>query len=127
MPIAKISDGSWAVDGVPIYSPAEPAYDHEGLQSGDSGRAEDGYMIKEWVRTDVRNVELSYPYLTGQEKDWLLSLVQGRDFSFTYYDNGQQFISSAYCNKFSYKGYNRHRMADEGGVYKDVRFKIVEN
>lgn len=121
------TDGSWAVNGQPIYPPSDLSYGHEGLQAAGSGRAESGYMIKTWVRGDVRNVELEYRYLTGSEKQYLMDLMQGKDFSFTYYDGGVQSISSAYCNKTSYKGYRRRQFAEEGGLYKDFKIKIIEN
>lgn len=126
MPLGHYS-GSWAVDGVEIPSPTEISWGHEGLQTKDSGRAEDGYIYKEWVRDDVRYIDITYAYLTGQEKDFIWSCMRGRDFSFSYYDNGNQVISSAYCNKYTYGGYSRHMNADEGGRYKDIKFRVVEN
>lgn len=128
MPIGRIiGDGSWAVDGVEIPSPTDFSVGHEGIQSKESGRSEDGYTFKEWVRDDVRYVDMTYAYLTGVEKDAIWNLVRGHDFVFDYYDNGPQEISSAYCNKFTYKGYSRRLNADEGGRYKDVKFRVVEN
>ena len=128
MPLGHyMGDGSWAVDGVEIPSPSEPDYGHEGLQTKESGRAEDGYAFKEWVRDDVRYIDITYPFLTGAEKDFIWGLMRGHDFTFNYYDNGRQVISSAYCNKYTYKGYSRHMNADEGGRYKDIKFRVVEN
>lgn len=129
MPLGHYTrDGSWAIDGEEIPSPtSEPEYGHEGLQSKESGRAEDGFTYKEWVRADVRYIDITYEYLTGAEKDRIWALMCGHDFVFNYYDNGPQVISSAYCNKFTYKGYSRHMNADEGGRYKEIKFRVVEN
>ncbi len=130
MPVCKLSeDLAWAIDGVPIYIPGADGvdFDHEGLQSKQSGRAEDGYMIKEWIRRDVRNLTITYPYMTGDEKQLILDLIQGRDFSLDYWDGGPRTIASAYCNKVTYKGMSRGLYAAEGGLYKDVSFKIIEN
>jgi len=128
MPLGHYTgDLSWAVDGVEIPSPCEPDYGHEGLQTKESGRAEDGYTIKEWVRDDVRYIDITYPFLTGAEKDLIWGLMRGHDFTFNYFDNGRRVIESAYCNKYTYKGYSRHMNADEGGRYKDIKFRVVEN
>lgn len=121
------TEGRWAVGDSPIYPPSEIEYEHEGAVSSDSGRLEDGYMWKRWVRTDIRKLNLVYKALTGEEKDYLLQLMQGKDFAFTYYDNGVQEIASAYVGKCSYKGYSARQHASEGGLYTDVKINVVEN
>lgn len=126
MPIGRYT-GDWAIDGVAIPSPHEHIVGHEGLQTKDSGRAEDGYMVKEWVRDDVMYIDVTYKALTAAEKDALWALMRGRDFSFSYYDNGSRVIGSAYCNKFTYEPVNRHMNADEGGRVSNIKFRIVEN
>lgn len=128
MGIARLdTEGRWAVDGHAIYPPSEIEYEHESAVSSDSGRLEDGYMWKRWVRSDIRKINLVYKALTGEERDYLLGLMQGRDFTLTYFDNGVQVIDSAYVGKCNYKGYSARQHADEGGVYTDFKVGIVEN
>ena len=128
MGILKLdTEGRWAVDGHPIYPPSDIEYDHESAVSNDSGRLEDGYMWKRWVRSDIRKINLVYKTLTGEEKDYLLGLMQGRDFTLTYYDNGVRVIDSGYVGKSNYKGYSARRYAAEGGVYTDLKINVVEN
>jgi hypothetical protein len=69
MPIGRIvGDGSWAVDGTEIPSPTDFSVGHEGIQSKESGRDENGYTVKEWVRDDVRYVDMTYEYLTAARR-----------------------------------------------------------
>ncbi len=84
-------------------------------------------MWKRWVRRDIRKVSLTYNALTGAEKDYLRNLMQGKDFAFTYYDNGVQLISSGYVAKMTYKGHSTALYASEGGVYTDLKIDVVEN
>ena len=118
---------SWFVDSFEIPAPTDISFGHEGIQSKESGRAEDGYMYKVWVRDDVSYVDITYEALTGNEKDAIWFAMRGRDFMFTYYDNGTCTIGSAYCNKFTYDGYSRHICEDDGGLYRNISFRVVEN
>lgn len=121
------TEGRWAVDDTAIYRPSEIEYEHESAVSADSGRLEDGYMWKRWVRSDIRKLSLTYKALTGNEKDFLLQRMQGKDFKLTFFDNGAQTIDSCYVGKSSYKGYSSRLRASEGGVYTDFKISIVEN
>ena len=121
------TEDRWAVDGGPIYPPSEIEYEDEAAVSADSGRLENGYMWKQWVRGDVRKVNLIYHAITGAELHDLKSRMLGRDFSFTYFDNGVKTISSAYASKCSYKGYRARMFPEEGGVYTDFKINVVEN
>lgn len=128
MGIAKLdTEGRWLVDGQPIYRPSEIEYEHESAVSDDSGRLEDGHMWKRWVRRDIRKINLVYKCLTGDEKDALLALMQGKDFALTYYDSGIKVIDSCYASKCSYKGYSARLHASEGGVYTDFKINVIEN
>lgn len=128
MGILKLdTEGRWAVNGQAIFPPSDIEYEHESAVSNDSGRLEDGYMWKRWVRTDIRKINLVYRVLTGEERDYLLQLMQGKDFELTYYDNGVQVIDSGYVGKCSYKGYAARLHAAEGGVYTDFKINVVEN
>ena len=126
MSIAKrATNGWWAVNGTSIYVPTDVEIDHENIVSSDSGRTESGKMHITWVRGDVRKVNLTYKYLTGAEADFMLGLMQGKEFRFTYYDNGLHTIS-AYVGKCSYKQHNLALHSSEGGLYTDFKINIIE-
>jgi len=125
MAIGKMSDGSWAVNGTPIYEPSQVDFDHDNMVSSDSGRVETGEMHITWVRGDIRKVNLTYKVLTGAEVAYMVDLMQGKDFTFTYKDNGLKTIH-AYTGKCTYSSHTLSRYADEGGIYTDFKINVIE-
>lgn len=126
MAIGKIStDNAWMVDGTPIYIPSSVQIDHDNQVSSDSGRTETGEMHITWVRGDIRKVSLTYNYLTGEEVAYMVNLMQGKIFKFTYPDNGATTIT-AYTGKCSYKSYTLSLYENEGGIYSDFQINVVE-
>ena len=117
--------GYWAVNGTPIYVPDDIQIEHDNIVTPESGRTESGKMRITWVRRDVVKVELGYKYLTGAEVDYMKNLMQGKEFTFTYYDNGIQRIS-AYCGKCSYGQKNLGSYTDAGGLYDTFKINAVE-
>lgn len=128
MGLAKLcTNGYWAVNGTPIYVPSESGVqiDHDNIVGPDSGRVESGKMRITWVRTDVVKVSLTYEELTGAEVEYMRNLMQGKEFEFTYYDNGIKTISG-YCGKNTYTQQNLSLYASEGGKYKGFKINVEE-
>lgn len=126
MAIGKIStDNTWAVDGTPIYIPSNVQIDHDNQVSSDSGRTETGEMHIAWIRGDIRKVSLTYNHLTGNEVAYMVNLMQGKIFQFTYPDNGSTTIT-AYTGKCSYTNHTLALYKDEGGIYSDFQINVVE-
>lgn len=127
MAIAKLdTQGHWMVDGVPIYIPAPNVkIEHTNVASADSGRTEDGKMHITWVRTDVRKVNLVYNAISGNEKDYMMDLMQGKEFRFTYWDNGPKEFDG-YCGESSYEAYSSVHREDEGGIYTNFSINVIE-
>lgn len=128
MGIGKLDTaGRWAVNGTPIYVPSMDGvtYDHDNIASSDSGRTEDGTMHITWVRRDVRKVSLTYNYLTGREVEYMRDLMQGREFTFTYYDNGVKTMNG-YCGKCSYSELTTALFPEDGGIAKDFKINVEE-
>ena len=126
MSLAKMcTNGYFAIDGVPIYVPTSVSFSHENIVTKDTGRVESGYMHVTFVRGDVRTVSLEYDEITGAEKDYMLSLTQGRVFTLTIYDNGIKNIRG-YVGRSSEKQKDLSVYTDEGGRYKDYKFDVVE-
>lgn len=126
MGICKIcTNGYWAVDGTPIYVPSTIVIENDNIVSSDSGRAESGLMYINWVRTTVRKIKLTYERITGLEVATMHNLMQGKEFTFTYYDNGIKTMS-AYAGKDSYTQHNLGNYVNEGGEYRDFSIDIVE-
>lgn len=128
MGIAKLdTQGHWMVDNSEIYIPAPNLQiQHTNVASSDSGRTEDGVMHIDWVRRDVRKVNLKYSAITGNEVAYMLNLMQGKEFTFKYYDLGSVQTISAYCGESTYSYYNSSLYASEGGLYTDFSINVIE-
>lgn len=119
-------DGKWKVNGTPIPTPGKDTQiSHTNVVSSDSGRTQDGKMHMTWIRTDITTIALKYPYLSGDEKNLLEKLMQGKEFTFTYWDNGEKEIN-AYVGESSYSIHTYALKANQGGIYKDFSMNVIE-
>ena len=128
MAVGKLdTQGRWMVDSTEIYIPSiSVKVDHTNVVGSESGRTEDGYNHIDWVRRDVRKVYLTYSALTGTELAFLVSTMQGKEFTFKYYDMGsiQQFygyVGEMHYTQLTSKGYE-----SEGGLYVDISVNVIE-
>lgn len=121
----KCTNGYWAVDGTPIYVPSSVVIENDNIVSSDSGRAESGRMYINWVRPTVRKVKLTFEKITGFEVAFMHNLMQGKEFNFTYYDNGIKTMAG-YCGKDSYTQHNLGNYKNEGGEYRDFSINVEE-
>lgn len=128
MGVAKLDTQSrWMVDNTEIYIPAPNIkIEHTNVASADSGRTEDGIMHIDWVRRDVVKVNLVYNAITGSELAYMMNLMQGKEFTFTYYDMGATKTISAYCGESSYSKYSDAHYTSEGGLYTDFSINVIE-
>ncbi len=127
MGVGKIdTNGHWAVDGHSIYIPSDVEINHENVVSSDSGRTESGDMHITWLKRDVRKVNLTYNFLTAREVEFMVDLMQGKELSFTYYDNGVKTISHAYVGKCTYKEKTLALYQEDGGLCSDFKINVIE-
>lgn len=121
------TNGRWAVNGTPIYIPAPSTQiSHESIQSSDTGRTEDGVMHIDWVRTNMVKVFLTWSYLTGDEVATLERLMQGKEFTLTYYDKGSTKTAHVYVSNMNYKKITDSLYTSEGGLYGDISANAIE-
>ena len=128
MAVGKLdTSGNWMVDNTEIYIPSvNVKVDHTNVVSADSGRTEDGYNHIEWVRRDVRKVYLNYSALTGNELAFLVSTMQGKEFTFTYWDMGAKQSFYGYVGEMHYTQLTSEGYASEGGLYVDISVNVIE-
>ena len=126
MGIGKV-DGRWKVNGTDIPQPQEVHIEHTNVASDDSGRNEKGVMKITWLRTDVRKVSMKWKALTGNEVKTIRNLMQGKEYSFTYWDAGTQTMN-AYTgdNDYNIYSYNPKIFGSQGGLYTDFSIDAVE-
>ena len=126
MGICEINkDGHWAVDGTPIYTPTTAVITNSGILSSDSKRAESGKQYLTWIRPTYKVIKITFAMITAEEVSVLHDLMQGKDFDFTFYDNGIKTIR-AFAKKDSYSLHRIDVHPECGGIYKNYSIDIEE-
>ena len=116
--------GEWMVDSSHLYIPsAGIKVEHTNLAGSSSGRTEDGVMHIDWIRRDIRKVHLKWSVLTASELDYILGLMQGKEFTLTFKDRGVIQTMSAYSSESSYTYYSAALGTD---IYTDVSINAIE-
>ena len=116
--------GEWMVNDSHLYIPSNGIkVEHTNLAGSSSGRTEDGVMHIDWVRRDIRKVNLQWRVLTGAELNYILGLMQGKEFKLTFKDRGKVQTMSAYSSESSYTYYSAALGED---IYTDVSVNAIE-
>lgn len=127
MTINKLdTDGKWMVGSSHIYIPSTPCkVEHSNIVGESSGRDESGVMHIDWVRRDVRKVYLKYNAITKTELAYMMNLMQGKEFTFKFYDQGTVKSISAYVGESNYEFYSYSSVYDEP-VYVNFEIHVIE-
>jgi hypothetical protein len=116
--------GSWKVNDSPLYVPsAGIQVSHTNLAGSSSGRTEDGVMHIDWIRRDIRKVHLQWKVLTASELEYVMGLMQGKEFTLTFRDRGRVQTMNAYSSESSYNYYSAALGED---IYTDVSINAIE-
>ena len=116
--------GEWMVNSDHLYIPsAGIRVEHTNLAGSSSGRTEDGVMHIDWIRRDIRKVNLQWKVLTGTELNYILGLMQGKEFTLTFKDMGKVQQMSAYSSESSYTYYSAALGED---IYTDISINAIE-
>ena len=122
----KDTDGYWMVDSYHIYIPSTPCkVEHSNVVGSASGRSEDGVMHIDWLRRDVRKVYLKYNAITKTELAYMMSKMQGKEFTFKFLDQGAVQSMDAYVGESSYEFYSYSSAYDEA-VYVNFEIHVIE-
>lgn len=120
------TQGYWMVGDQHIYIPSTPCkVEHSNVVGESSGRDETGIMHIDWVRRDTRKVFLHYNAITETELAYLMGLMQGMEFTFTFRDHGTVQTINAYASESNYQFYSYSSMYAEG-VYTDFEIHVIE-
>ena len=84
--MALISQGHFQINGDKQFVAKSLRVGFESLAGEDSGRTDDGVMRINWVFRRIRKGEIEMPPMTSAKVAELLGLVQGQEYSLTYYD-----------------------------------------
>jgi hypothetical protein len=123
--MAKLdTTGAWKVNDKPLYVPsAGIQVSHTNLAGSSSGRTEDGIMHIDWIRRDIRKVHLQWKVLTASELEYVMGLMQGKEFTLTFRDRGRVQTMKAYSSESSYNYYSAALGED---IYTDVSINAIE-
>lgn len=120
------TDGHWMVDSSHLYIPSfNTKVEHSNVAGASTGRSEDGIMRIDWVRRDVRKVFLVYNAMSAHELAYTMNLLQGKEFTFKFMDQGSVQTISAYVGESTYNFYTESSLYDEG-IYVDVEIHVIE-
>ena len=127
MTINKLdTDGKWMVGSSHIYIPSTPCeVEHSNVVGASSGRDESGVMHIDWVRRDVRKVLLKYKAITASELSYMMSKMQGKEFTFKFLDQGSVQTINAYVGESKYEFYSYSSAYNEG-VYTNFEIHVIE-
>lgn len=120
------TDGKWMVDSDHIYVPSTPCkVEHSNVTASSTGRDETGVMHIEWLRRDVRKVFLHYNLITSEELAYMMGKMQGKEFSFKFFDQGAVQTIDAYVGEATYSFYTYNSIFPNG-IYKDFEIHVIE-
>lgn len=109
-----------------IYIPSTPCkVEHSNVAGASTGRDEGGLMHIDWVRRDVRKVDLHYNAITASELATMMSLMQGKEFTFKFLDQGAVKTMTAYVGESTYEFYSYSSAYNEG-VYVNFDIHVIE-
>ncbi len=120
------TQGYWMVGSSHIYIPSTPCkVEHSNVVGSGSGRDESGVMHIDWLRRDVRKVYLKYNAITQTELNTMMTLMQGKEFTFKFLDQGSVQTINAYVGESSYEFYSYSSAFGEA-VYVDFEIHVIE-
>ena len=120
------TQGHWMVNSYHIYIPSTPcAVEHSNVVGPSSGRSQDGVMRIDWLRRDVRKILLKYAAITASELNYMMSKMQGKEFTFKFFDQGAVQTISAYVGESKYDFYSYSSAYDEP-VYVNFEIHVIE-
>ena len=126
MGIGRLSN-HWKANSTPFYEPSpKTTVLHTSISSADSGRTEDGYMHNTWVRQDIVKVNMQWPALTGNEVEYLINLMQGKEFTLTYLEFGTDKTADVYVAEVNYTKEYDGLYDSEGGLCTNITASAVE-
>ena len=118
--------GHWMVDSSHLYVPPfNTKVEHSNSTGSSTGRSEDGIMRIDWVRRDVRKAFLKYGAMSAHELAYTMNLLQGKEFTFTFMDQGVVQTFNGYVGESTYSYYTASDLYDEN-IYTDVEIHVIE-
>ena len=107
------------------YKPKSLKITYDSLATSNSGRSDNGTMVINWVRKNIRKIEIEMPPMSASALSSLLAAVSGQTYTITIFDpkaNAEAQISVYTSNSQAdcYSG------VIHNGLYQGVQFSAIE-
>ena len=76
------------INGTELPAPTAYSVQYSDIDSSDTGRAENGVMLRNRIRAGVVKISVSWSKLNQTETDLVLDAIRGESFSVEYYGGG---------------------------------------
>lgn len=119
------TNGYWMVGSDHLYIPSyKMSVEHSNLAGSESGRMEDGTMKIDWIRRDIRKIHLHWSAMTEDELNYVMGLMQGKEYTLTFRDRGVTATATCYTgeSKYTYE----HTLPGGKALYTNVEINAIE-
>lgn len=115
----------WKINGKPIYTPSiNTQYNWESVSGPNAGRTDDAVMHPEFIREQLTKIGLKYPVMNSEELSYLKSLIQGKEYTLTYFSPDTGFTEmNCYTSGGSAVLFTATK---QNGLWRDVTFNCIE-
>ena len=122
--MALKSKGNFKI-GSTEYSPKSLKITYDSLATANSGRSDNGTMVINWVRTNIRKLEIEMPPMKMSELSALLNAVSGKKYNMTFRDirTNTEVTVQMYTSNTQGDCYSGVLL---GGLYHGVQFSAIE-
>lgn len=123
--MALTSKGHFIINGLYEFKAKSLKVNYESLAGPNSGRTSAGNMVIDWIYRRIRKLEIEMAPSTASDINTLLALVQGQEYTITYFDpleNAEKSIGVYTSNSSGdmYSGVIRN------GLWQGVSFNAIE-
>ena len=107
------------------YKPKSLKITYDSLAKANSGRSDDGTMVINWVRKNIRKIEIEMPPMKPAALHYLLIRVSGKKYDMTFYDprTAEEVTVQMYTSNSNGECYSGVLY---GGLYQGVQFSAIE-
>ena len=122
--MALNSKGNFKI-GSKEYSPKSLKVTYDSLATANSGRADDGTMVINWVRQNIRKIEIEMPPMKMAALSTLLTAVSGKKYNLTFHDprSNAEVTVQVYTSNSQGECYSGVLL---NGLYQGVQFSAIE-
>ena len=122
--MALNSKGNFKI-GSKEYSPKSLKVTYDSLATANSGRADDGTMVINWVRQNIRKIEIEMPPMKMAALSTLLTAVSGKKYNLTFHDprTNAEVTIQVYTSNSQGECYSGVLL---NGLYQGVQFSAIE-